>query len=333
MDETSKPATLKRPLSSVTLPPGTLAMLTRLGYETIQDMTDISPDALAKDMNVSLETAKSVLSSIRRRDIMEHVNERAPSVYPLSLSQSVSSLVKISPRVSTKCIPVDKLLSGGITRGQVLEISGPPGSPKEVLLLKVVTAFVELGEEVIFLETQNMISPAMVHKALRQSPAIPSNCLRLVQFVRVQRLPEFIMFVRSLPALLETRPMTGLLVVDSINFPFQSDPTMSPLTKNIVLDQIKQVFAQACTLRQLTVVTSSQLSTKMLKADGSPGTFDDGARGIMQPALGTTYLPSGRSHRVIMIPKGRLTGTMKLIPPSANPIAVEPYCLRDDELM
>ena len=38
----------RRPLSSVALPPGMLAGLTRLGYETVQDVTDVSAELLSK---------------------------------------------------------------------------------------------------------------------------------------------------------------------------------------------------------------------------------------------------------------------------------------------
>lgn len=48
---------------------------------------------------------------------------------------------------------IDELLSGGLSRGQILEISGPPGTPKEVVAANIVTSFVEAGEEVLFIGT------------------------------------------------------------------------------------------------------------------------------------------------------------------------------------
>lgn len=46
------------------------------------------------------------------------------------------------------------------------------------------------------------------------------------------------------------------------------------------------MFTVACVSRNLTIVLTSQLSTKMVKADGSVGNFDTGARAIMTPSLG-----------------------------------------------
>lgn len=157
---------IKRPLSSVTLPPGMLAVLTRLGYESVQDVTGVSAELLSKgfgisrtatptltirsEMGITIDAAENVLSSVKGNTNPSEIagstrqQIRAPT-------QAASFLMNAPQTVSTKYSPMDNLLGGGVRRGQVLEISGPPGSPKEALLLKVVSAFVELREEVVFL--------------------------------------------------------------------------------------------------------------------------------------------------------------------------------------
>ncbi|KAM6503354.1 P-loop containing nucleoside triphosphate hydrolase protein [Amanita muscaria] len=260
-------------------------------------------------MDVSLNNAEATLSCIRKQaNLFKPGPSMAGSSAQPSLTLPASTLMTGLQTVSTHCIPLDQLLGGGICRGQVLELSGPPGSPKEHMLLNVVVAFVQLGLEVVFLETQNMISPAIIHKALKQSESLPSGYMRLVRFVRLRSLPDFMIFIHGLGSFLEANPSTGLLVVNSISRLFQRDPTVTTFAKNVLLDQVKQIFSKACTQRQLTIVTTSQLATKMLKPDGSPGTFDDGARGVMHAQLGSLYLPSGKSHRVMIVPKGRTSG-------------------------
>jgi RAD51-like protein 2 len=69
----------------------------------------------------------------------------------LPLTQSAASMVKNAQKFSTKSAVIDELLLGGLPRGHVLEISGPPGTPKEVIATNVVTSFVEAGEEVLFI--------------------------------------------------------------------------------------------------------------------------------------------------------------------------------------
>jgi len=55
-----------------------------------------------------------------------------------------------SQRVQTGCAALDALLDGGLSRGHILEISGPPGSPKEKLVVKIASIFAEAGEDVLF---------------------------------------------------------------------------------------------------------------------------------------------------------------------------------------
>jgi len=66
------------------------------------------------------------------------------------LTQSAASLLAGPTRFACGCAPVDKLLNGGLLRGHILEISGPPGSCKEKLAIRFVKSFLEAGEEVIF---------------------------------------------------------------------------------------------------------------------------------------------------------------------------------------
>ena len=100
------------------------------------------------------------------------------------MTQSAALMVQQSQKVSTKCVALDKILGGGLSRGQILEISGPPGSPKEKLALNIMATFAESGEETLFvgkdlmisifpafflikhLDCQNAANPAVLHNSL-----------------------------------------------------------------------------------------------------------------------------------------------------------------------
>lgn len=56
-----------------------------------------------------------------------------------------------SKRYSTYCKPLDSLIDGGVRPGSILEVSGPPGSPKETLAINIVRCFVEAEHDVLFL--------------------------------------------------------------------------------------------------------------------------------------------------------------------------------------
>lgn len=143
------------------------------------------------------------------------VQPETPSILNLPSTQttrSVASMLSTTASISTGCPPLDKLLrasggggaggEGSLPRGHILEISGPPGSPKESIAVGIVVSFLKaqaIGkgkgkgheEEVVFvgtshfscihfsshaathprfyfthLDCQNMTSPATLAKAL-----------------------------------------------------------------------------------------------------------------------------------------------------------------------
>jgi RAD51-like protein 2 len=67
------------------------------------------------------------------------------------ISQSVASLISRTQNFVCSYAAVNAVLGGGLPRGRILEISGPPGSFKEALALDYMRLFVEANEEVIFI--------------------------------------------------------------------------------------------------------------------------------------------------------------------------------------
>jgi len=60
-------------------------------------------------------------------------------------------MVQKSQKISTGSAPLDRLLDGGLSRGHILELSGPPGSPKQNIATSIVASFAQTGGEVVFL--------------------------------------------------------------------------------------------------------------------------------------------------------------------------------------
>ncbi|KIP07276.1 hypothetical protein PHLGIDRAFT_512609 [Phlebiopsis gigantea 11061_1 CR5-6] len=128
-------------------------------------------------------------------------------------------------KYQTGCRPVDDILDGGLKRGFVLELSGPPGSCKEALAIDMARAFVEDGQGVLLVE------PSLKDQ----------NYAELVFHLSLHTLPELVIFLHKLSSYLDKYPK---------------------------------------------VVVTTQLSTKLLKEDGSPASFDTGARAVMVPQPG-----------------------------------------------
>lgn len=162
-------------------------------------MTDGAPE-----LNVSEEAAEQILALL-------NVTLTAPATMPMT--QSVATLAQPSVCISTRCAGLDKLLAGGLSRGHILEISGPPGSPKELMAQNLIVEFVENGGRVVIIGThsrwfvisfqlilridcQNMVDLRALTRALL------SEHLSLVQYKRIMNLPELLLFFEQLDAIL-----------------------------------------------------------------------------------------------------------------------------------
>ena len=69
----------------------------------------------------------------------------------LPATQSAAALLDSTNDVFHCCPPIDNLLDGGLRRGHVLELLGPPGTPKTALVLDIIRDFIENREDVVII--------------------------------------------------------------------------------------------------------------------------------------------------------------------------------------
>ena len=67
------------------------------------------------------------------------------------LGRSAAELISINKRLFSSCIPLDRLLGGGLPSGHVLELSGPPGTAKETLATKFASHAVSSNDQILFI--------------------------------------------------------------------------------------------------------------------------------------------------------------------------------------
>ncbi|KAI0355938.1 P-loop containing nucleoside triphosphate hydrolase protein [Trametes cingulata] len=313
----------ERLLSTLSLPPPTLSALAGAGYETVRDLSNSTPEQLSRDLNIPLPASQAVFSATR------------PST-SLPMTQSAAAMMGTTKLYSTGCPPLDRLLGGGLKRGSVLEINGPPGSGKEQIAANAVKSFVKCNQEVLFVDMQNMVPPATIKRILMNNPTADTDGLDLVRYQTLHTIAEFVVFLRNLPAYLEANPATALLVLNSLAFPFQ--PITKYKERTPILERLKQTLTLACASMGLSVIITSQLYTRMLEGNGQPGSAPPGSKSIMIPCFGEPNTPAsndafpmGRTYRVIIVPQTRTTGVMRLlsspahVPVKGQPVPEEPY--------
>lgn len=147
---------------------------------------------------------------------------------------------------------------------------------------------------------------------MEQLPAILSSLSRVRRAIQ-----------SSLTSGADHLPRKTLLVITSISCLFSS-AELTLAHRSSLLQRVKQLLANLTLDGKLTVrpyplflpsmrfnglqiVITSQLATKMVNPDGSPGTFDSGVVGIMVPQLGQlNYAPCHIRHLYSGVDRSRL---------------------------
>ncbi|KAH8829307.1 hypothetical protein DL96DRAFT_1044405 [Flagelloscypha sp. PMI_526] len=278
-----------RSLASLNLRPPSLVALHEAGYQTIQDLQNATAESLAQDTNLTIPVCG---------DILNLINKHRPSAHFVPpLSQSVSTLAESSKRVSTGCAALDSLLGGGLMPNIILEISGLPGCPKELLVCQMTKSYILSGSEVVYVDTSNALIPESLQTYLSDTP------VENVSYLHINTLEQLFMFLHNISEFLNRHPKTDLLVLDSLSALFQRASPLSPANCLHLEERLRNIFSQITTVHRLAIVTTSTLATKVLNEDGSASSFSLGGRGVLTPALGSTYLPANKSWRISVVPK------------------------------
>lgn len=160
-------------------------------------------------------------------------------------AQSAAALLDSVNDVFHCCPPIDNLLDGGLRRGHVLELLGPPGTPKTALALEMIRDFIENKEDVLIIgiclrfprsvlpvlisviDPQNTIAPGVIDEKLRcetavhlfsragahcdtavwtASLSVPKDHSRHVHLMAISHVAELMSFLNTLPSYLQENP-------------------------------------------------------------------------------------------------------------------------------
>ncbi|KAA1472428.1 hypothetical protein DENSPDRAFT_821254 [Dentipellis sp. KUC8613] len=292
-----------KPISSLPFTPSVVSAITQAGYNTVGELAASNAETLAREISTSVSESQSIIDKA----------VSSSSTTAFSFGQTAAAYISSAKTYSSSCQPLDALLNGGLPCAHVLELSGPPGTCKERLALRLACNAVNSNEGVLWVEMQNFVSPAALKQGIADMcPSVP-NAVDLVQYMSIHSLPELLIFLNNLLSSVESYSSVSVIVFNSIWFPFQTTTDLTATTRRSLLDSVKQTFTRLCAAHNMTIVTATQLSTKLLNRDGTAANFDTGSRAVLVPHLGGLYLPSSRTYRIIIVPETRTTGVLRLM--------------------
>ncbi|PAV15194.1 P-loop containing nucleoside triphosphate hydrolase [Pyrrhoderma noxium] len=281
---------LSRSLASLAISSSTLSALHKAGFETVADLGSLNADQLSEELNLPVFLCEEIISISKVTSTPAFLGQQ---------TWSASFLLNNNPIIRTSC---------GLKCGHVLELSGPPGSPNENIMLDFVRNTVTSGNDAIFVDTQDMTTPFTLKNELKDIP----GSFEAIHYIKCISLPDLMVFFHSLTSFLDQYPKTTLLVLNTLSSPFHST-SLTTASRSSLLDQIKSILAKNCALRRLSVITMVQMATKLLSENGSNASPNNAVKAIMVPQLSDSYLPSGRSYRLMLIPDTPQTGMIRLL--------------------
>ena len=144
-----------RPLASLPIASSSLMLLHRAGFENIEDLGSLSASELSEGAPNSAPTLRKKAYILPELNLPTFLCEEIISMtrvdFQTIVTQPVTALLDIGRSVYSSCDPIDTLLhSGGLRKGCILELGGPPGCPKERAALSILKNTVKKGEGVVF---------------------------------------------------------------------------------------------------------------------------------------------------------------------------------------
>lgn len=172
-----------------------------------------------------------------------------------------------STRLLSGNLPLDNVLDGGLRRGHILEISGPPGTAKEMMTVGFVKNTVERGDEALFmgrlrcnsasvrhskihfqtLDMSNMTSPAILADVLGgtllaqlkrnfQINFSSTESSHLVHYQTMHTVAELLVSLHNLPTFHDDHPSVRPIRVSLLLS--TADPRIPPQMSLLVLSSL-----------------------------------------------------------------------------------------------
>ncbi|XP_062072739.1 DNA repair protein RAD51 homolog 3 [Lepus europaeus] len=296
---------MQRDLASFPLSPAVRVKLVTAGFQTAEELLEVKPSELSKEVGISKEEALETLQIIRRecptnKPRYAGTSESGKKCTALELLEQEHT----QSFIITFCSAVDNILGGGIPLMKTTEICGAPGVGKTQLCMQLAVdvqipeCFGGVAGEAVFIDTegsfmvdrvvelataciQHLHLIAGAHMEEEHQKALEEftleNILSHIYYFRCCDYTELLAQVYLLPDFLSEHSKVRLVIVDGIAFPFRHDLDDLSLRTRLLNGLAQQMISLANNHR-LAVILTNQMTTKI-----------DKNQALLVPALGESW--------------------------------------------
>ncbi|XP_036694056.1 DNA repair protein RAD51 homolog 3 [Balaenoptera musculus] len=296
---------MQRDLVSLPLSPAVRVKLVAAGFQTAEELLEVKPSELSKEVGISKEEALETLQIIRR----ECLTNKASYAGTAESGKKCTALELLEQEhtqsfIITFCSALDNILGGGIPLTKTTEICGAPGVGKTQLCMQLAVdvqipeCFGGVEGEAVFIDTegsfmvdrvvdlanaciQHLQLIAGTHMGEEHPKALQDftleNILSHIYYFRCRDYTELLAQVYLLPDFLSEHSKVRLVIVDGIAFPFRHDLDDLSLRTRLLNGLAQQMISLANNHR-LAVILTNQMTTKI-----------DKNQALLVPALGESW--------------------------------------------
>nr|XP_055242730.1 DNA repair protein RAD51 homolog 3 isoform X2 [Gorilla gorilla gorilla] len=296
---------MQRDLVSFPLSPAVRVKLVSAGFQTAEELLEVKPSELSKEVGISKAEALETLQIIRKECLTNK-----PRYAGTSESRKKCTALELLEQEHTQgfiitfCSALDDILGGGVPLMKTTEICGAPGVGKTQLCMQLAVdvqipeCFGGVAGEAVFIDTegsfmvdrvvdlataciQHLQLIAEKHKGEEHRKALEDftldNILSHIYYFRCRDYIELLAQVYLLPDFLSEHSKVRLVIVDGIAFPFRHDLDDLSLRTRLLNGLAQQMISLANNHR-LAVILTNQMTTKI-----------DRNQALLVPALGESW--------------------------------------------
>uniref|UniRef100_A0A8C9UUQ1 DNA repair protein RAD51 homolog 3 n=1 Tax=Spermophilus dauricus TaxID=99837 RepID=A0A8C9UUQ1_SPEDA len=296
---------MQRDLVSFPLSPAVRVKLVSAGFQNAEELLEVKPSELSKEVGISKEEALETLQIIRRECLTNKPKYAgAPESGRKCTALELLEQEQTQGFIITFCSALDNILGGGVPLMKTTEICGAPGVGKTQLCMQLAIdvqipeCFGGVAGEAVFIDTegsfmvdrvvdlaiaciQHLHLIAGTHMEEEHERALKDftleNILSHIYYFRCHDYTELLAQVYLLPDFLSGHSKVRLVIVDGIAFPFRHDIDDLSLRTRLLNGLAQQMISLANNHR-LAVILTNQMTTKI-----------DKNQALLVPALGESW--------------------------------------------